>query len=227
MVPLSPPWADRRQAGEALATHLLRQVPIPEPRLGLGLPRGGVVVAAPLAAALGAPLLSWAVRKIVLPEAPEVAIGAVAAGVSGPMVIWDAPERLPAGLSRADRLALVREPWQELLRRQHLYGDPEPAALTDHWLVVVDDGIATGLTIRAALGALRDRRPRGMVLAVPVADRQVMTELRPLIERMVVLHPVVGLRAVGDHYRHFEPVEDQQVLATLAAARRHQAQAIP
>lgn len=227
MVPLSPPWADRRQAGEALARQLLREEPIPAPRLVLGLPRGGVVVAAPLATALGAPLQSWAVRKIALPQTPEVAIGAVAAGSSGPVVIWDAPERLPSGLSRADRFALVREPWQELLRRQHLYGDPEPAVLTDHWLVVVDDGIATGLTIRAALSALRDRRPRGIVLAVPVADRQVMTELRPLIERMVVLHPVVGLRAVGDHYHHFEPVDDQQVLATLAAARRRQVQAIP
>lgn len=227
MAPLLPLWSDRRAAGEALAAQLIRRPPIPEPRLVLGLPRGGVVVAAPLAAALAAPLWSWAVRKIALPEAPEVAIGAVAAGADGPLLVWESLELLPAGLDRAERVALSGEQWQELLRRQQLYGDPDRCALADHWLVVVDDGIATGLTIRAALSSLRERRPRGLVLAVPVADRRVMADLRPLTEQMLVLHPVDGLRSVGAYYDHFEPVDDQEVLATLAAARWRQAEAIP
>ncbi|MEY3735189.1 MAG: hypothetical protein RLZZ624_247, partial [Cyanobacteriota bacterium] len=117
--------------------------------------------------------------------------------------------------------------WQELQRRQRLYGDPDRGALVDHWLVVVDDGIATGLTVRAALCSLRQLGPRGLVLAVPVADRRVIADLRPLTERMLVLHPVEGLRSVGAYFDHFEPVNDQQVLATLAAARRRQAEAIP
>lgn len=227
MVPPLPLWPDRRAAGEALAAQLLKMPPIPMPRVVLGLPRGGVVVAAPLAAAMAAPLCSWAVRKIALPETPEVAIGAVAAGADGPLMVWESPQSLPADLSSAQRLALAAEQWQELQRRQRLYGDPERGALADHWLVVVDDGIATGLTVRAALHSLRELDPRGLVLAVPVADRRVMADLRPLTERMLVLHPVDGLRSVGAYYDHFEPVNDQQVLATLAAARRRQDEAIP
>lgn len=227
MAPALPLWPDRQSAGLALARHLLTMEPIPHPRIVLGLPRGGVIVAAPVSESLRSPLHSWAVRKIALPQAPEVAIGAVAAGPGGPVVIWESPERLPASLTRAARLALLAEQWQELQRRQRLYGDPAPNELADHWLVVVDDGIATGLSIRAALSSLRELRPRGLVLAVPVADRRVMEDLRPLVERMVVLHPVSTLQAVGCHYGHFEAVEDQQVLATLATARRRHAGAIP
>ncbi|MFM8525755.1 MAG: phosphoribosyltransferase [Cyanobacteriota bacterium] len=223
MVPLTPPWADRQTAGRALARQLLTLAPIPIPRLVLGLPRGGVIVAAPVALALQAPLHSWAVRKLALPEAPEVAIGAVAAGLACPVVIWESPERLPPMLRAADRAALLDQQWRELQRRQRLYGDPPPASLRDQALVVVDDGIATGLTVRAALASLRELGPRLLMLAVPVADRRVMDELRPLVDTLVVLHPVASLRAVGGPYRRFEAVEDQEVLRTLAAVgRRHQ-----
>lgn len=227
MAPVSPPWADRQMAGLALAHQLLSQAPIPSPLVVLGLPRGGVIVAAPVAEALEAPLRSWAVRKIARPQNPEVAIGAVAAGAAGPVVIWESPERLPPSLERADRIALLAAQWQELQRRQRLYGDPAPASLRDHWLVVVDDGMATGLTMRAALASLRELRPRGLVLAVPVADHQVIEALRPLVDRLVVLHPVRHLGAVGSHYRQFKAVQDQEVLAVLAAARRREPGVIP
>ena len=227
MVQANPCWADRRTAGLALARQLLSLAPIPSPRMVLGLPRGGVIVAAPVAEALQSPLHSWAVRKLALPEAPEVAIGAVAAGLAGPVVIWDSPERLPLSLRRADRVALVEQQWQELQRRQRVYGDPPAASLRDRWLVVVDDGIATGLTMRAALASLRELRPQGLVLAVPVADRQVIHDLRPLVEILVVLDPIASLRAVGNHYRQFDAVDDQELLNVLAAARRRLQGAIP
>lgn len=223
----APPWTDRRAAGLALARALLLETSIPLPRAVIGLPRGGVVVAAPVAAVLGAPLHSWAVRKLALPEAPELAIGAVAAGAGGPVVIWTSPERLPPSLSPKQRQALVQEQWQELRRRRDLYHDPEPARLVGRWLVVVDDGIATGLTMRAALASLREQRPRGLILAVPVADRQVIAELKPLVERILVLHPVDRLRAVGSHYGSFDPVEDQEVLAELASQRRRPRDLLP
>lgn len=228
MVPVTPPWADRQTAGLALARHLLTLTPpIPSPRTVLGLPRGGVIVAAPVAEALQAPLHSWSVRKLALPEAPEVAIGAVAAGSAGPVVIWESPERMPPTLRPADRVTLLDEQWRELQRRQRLYGDPPPASLSDQALVVVDDGIATGLTMRAALASLRQLRPRLLVLAVPVADRGVMDALRPLVETLVVLHPVRSLRAVGCHYLRFDAVQDQEVLSTLAAVRYRHQEAIP
>lgn len=227
MAPVMPPWADRQTAGLALAHHLLALAPIPSPCTVLGLPRGGVIVAAPVAEVLQAPLHSWAVRKLALPEAPEVAIGAVAAGSHGPVVIWESPDRLPPTLRPADRVALLDEQWRELQRRQRLYGDPSPACLRGQTLVVVDDGIATGLTMRAALASLRELRPHQLVLAVPVADRRVMDDLRPLVETLVVLHPVHSLRAVGCHYLRFEAVEDQEVLSTLAAGRRRHQEAIP
>jgi len=184
-------------------------------------------VAAPVAEALGAPLHCWAVRKLALPEHPEVAIGAVGAGAGGPVVIWDSPERLPPTLSTVQRVGLVREQWIELCRRQKLYGDPQGEALAGRWLVVVDDGIATGLTMRAALASLREQRPRGLVLAVPVADRRVIGDLSPLVERLVVLHPVSRLLAVGSHYRQFDAVEDQEVLAALAPLRRRRQDPLP
>ena len=221
------PWTDRRAAGQALAMQLLLEEPIPRPRAVIALPRGGVVVAAPVAEALGAPLYSWAVRKLALPSHPEVAIGALAAGASGPVVIWDSPERLPPSLGTAQRMELVREQWRELCRRQQLYGDPQGQALAGQWLVVVDDGIATGLTMRAALASLREQRPRGLLLAVPVADRRVIADLTPLVERLLVLRPVSRLLAVGSHYRQFNAVEDENVLAELAPLRRRRHDPLP
>ena len=215
MVPLSPPWADRRQAGEALATHLLRQVPIPEPRLVLGLPRGGVVVAAPLAAALGAPLLSWAVRKIVLPEAPEVAIGAVAAGG---VVVWrEGPQGTLAALARRRGWLATAE--RELQRRQQRFADPTPTQLEGRHLIVVDDGIATGMSVRAALESLRRTRPASLTLAVPVVDTGVAFELRRLVDRLEALATVPQLQAVGLWYERFDQLDDEAVLALLEAAR--------
>jgi putative phosphoribosyl transferase len=109
---------------------------------------------------------------------------------------------------------------QELVRRQQVFADPEPGRLQGLPLVVVDDGVATGMTLRAALISLRRCAPASLQLAVPVADRQVLASLAPLVERITVLAVVSNLEAVGIWYTHFEQLEDAEVLSLLAEARR-------
>lgn len=213
---LQPPlWRDRDQAGDALAALLTAWHGDPR-AVVIGLPRGGVVVAARVAAALGLPLASWAVRKLTHPDAPELAVGAIA---PGGILLWDEPYLRQLHLDPELRRRLVGEQDRELRRRQQLYGDPAAASLRDRPLLVVDDGIATGLTVRAALQSLRQARPARLALAVPVLDRRLVGRLRSLVDELVTLAEVDDLRAVGYWYRRFEPVADAEVLGLLAAAR--------
>lgn len=212
---LQPPlWRDRTQAGEALAARLLAWRGDPA-AVVVGLPRGGVVVAAAVAAALRLPLASWAVRKLAHPDAPELAVGAIA---PGGVLLWDEPYLRQLHLDPQLRRRLVAEQDRELRRRQRLYGDPAPTSLSGRTLLVVDDGIATGLTVRAALQSLRQIRPGRLVLAVPVLDRRLAARLRPLVDQLVALAEVDDLRAVGCWYQRFEPVQDAEVMGLLNAA---------
>lgn len=208
-----PLWRDREQAGAALAALLTAWHGDPR-AVVIGLPRGGVVVAARVAAALGLPLASWAVRKLSHPDAPELAVGAIA---PGGVLLWDEPYLRQLHLDPQLRRRLVAEQDRELQRRQHLYGDPAPASLCGRTLLVVDDGIATGLTVRAALQSLRQTRPERLVLAVPVLDRRLAARLRPLVDQLVALAEVDDLRAVGKWYERFEPVPDAEVMGLLNA----------
>ena len=210
-----PLWSDRRQAGEALAGALLTWRGDPS-AVVIGLPRGGVVVAAAVAEALQLPLASWAVRKLAHPQAPEVAVGAIA---PGGVLLWDEPYLRQLHLDPQLRRHLVAAQDRELHRRQRLYGDPPPASLRGRSLLVVDDGIATGLTVRAALQSLRQARPVRLVLAVPVLDVRLLDKLSPLVDQLVALAAVPSLQAVGVWYERFEPVEDGEVLAVLASGR--------
>jgi len=171
------------------------------------------VVAAEVAGALHLPLASWAVRKLGHPADPEVAIGAIA---PGGVVLWDLPCLRRLGLSPQQQARLVADQRRELDRRQRLFGDPGVAVLRDRPLLVVDDGVATGLTVRAALASLRQGQPRRLVLAVPVIDGAVATSLEPALDGLVALARVRGLRSVGGCYRHFDQVGDATVLALLA-----------
>lgn len=227
--PLPPLWRDRHQAGLELAQRCRDLTGQPH-TLVLGLPRGGVVVAAALARALRLPLASWAVRKLADPTAPELAIGAVA---PGGVVLWAEPERMQAALNGSPQeapnaspsalLSAPRRQWlaeqrREMVRRQGCYGDPEPDRLAGRHLVVVDDGVATGLTVRAALVSLRRLQPASLTLAVPVMDRSLQPVLAPLVERLEVLAAVEGLEAVGLWYASFPQVEDAEVLDLLQAS---------
>ena len=211
--PPSPPlWQSRRDAGLALAEQLVEWRDQPG-ALVIGLPRGGVAVAAELAGALHLPLAPWAVRKLGHPADPEVAIGAIA---PGGVVLWDQPSLRQLGLSPQQQARLVADQRRELERRQRLFGDPEPGALRERPLLVVDDGVATGLTVRAALASLRQCQPRQLVLAVPVIDETVAKLLEPAVDGLVALARVRGLRSVGAWYGQFGQLEDARVLALLA-----------
>jgi len=209
-------FADRRDAGRRLA-QALRLLVLPRPVL-LALPRGGVPLAAEIAPVLNAPLDLLLVRKIGAPWQSELAIAAVAEGaVAEPLV--DA-EMLRASGADADYLARqTREAWREIERQRALYGaariDVEGASA-----IVVDDGIATGTTARAALRSLRRRRPARLVLAVPVAAADAAAQLAAEVDDFVCLATPRPFVAVGAHYADFDQLSDDAVLALLAATRR-------
>lgn len=215
-----PYWTDRGAAGLDLALQLRPRAEAAADTVLVGLPRGGVAVAAEIAKKLDLPLTTWAVRKLALPTDPEFAIGAIA---PGNVVLWDpASSRVLTNHPDLKATILHREQ-QELHRRQQLFGDAPAELLRGRELIVVDDGIATGLTVRAALLSLARLQPRNLILAVPVAATRVLKELRPLVSEVVVLAPVADLIAVGCHYFRFEQLHDQDVLALLASCRRPQA----
>lgn len=210
-----PTWSDRAAAGQELAGRLRSWAHRRDTTL-VALPRGGVGVAVVIARALELPLTTWAVRKLALPTSPEFAIGALAPGV----VLWDpASSRGLINYPDLRRTILDRE-GHELRRRQHLFADAQPDQLRGRQLIVVDDGIATGLTMRAALLSLRQLEPQRLILAVPVAANRVLRELRALVEEAVVLAPVDDLLAVGCHYGRFEQLSDHDVLNLLASCQR-------
>ena len=212
-------WRDRSHAGRALAQQLSGWSHKPN-ALVVGLPRGGIVVAAEIARQLQLPLASWAVRKLAHPQAPELALGAIA---PGGVQIWDEATARAYRLDPPLRQRIVAEQRHELERRQRLYGDPPSAALQHRPLLVVDDGVATGLTVRAALQSLRLSEPSQLVLAVPVIDRRVADALRPQLDHLVALAEVDDLWAVGAWYQRFEPVSDTEVLRLMAACNEDRA----
>jgi predicted phosphoribosyltransferase len=153
------------------------------------------------------------VRKLAHPQAPELALGAIAPdGVQ----IWDESIARAYRLDPALRQRIMAEQQRELERRQRLYGDPPAAALSRRPLLVIDDGVATGLTVMAALQSLRLSEPSQLVLAVPVIDRRVADALRPQLDQLVALAEVDDLCAVGAWYQSFEPVSDTEVLELMA-----------
>jgi putative phosphoribosyl transferase len=211
-------WRDRRDAGQSLARRFLDCRHAGASTSLVALPRGGVPVAAAMADLLDLPLFTWAVRKLAQPWAPEVAIGAVA---PGNVALWADPPYGPGGENADGRLDdLMQAERQELARRQSLFGDPDPILLAGRHLIVVDDGIATGMTTRAALISLRRWSPASLSLGVPVLDRRLLPLLQPLVERLEVLQVADHLRSVGEWYEQFEQLDDDQVLALLQRVRR-------
>lgn len=207
---------DRKQAGLKLAEKLVRfkdRWP-----LVLALPRGGVAVGFEIARALAAPLDVALVRKLGAPDQPELAIGAIALGAR-PEMVADARLISALGVSAKELAVLEAEALMELRRRQDVYraGRP-PIALKGRTAILVDDGIATGATARAALRATRDLEPAWLVLAVPVAARDSLTMLAAEADEIVCLLRPRWFTAVGRFYRHFPQLEDHEVLAFLEQA---------
>jgi putative phosphoribosyl transferase len=214
---MSHVFTDRIEAGRALAARLAAKS-WPGPRVVLALPRGGVPVAAEVALALHAPLDLLLVRKIGAPWQPELAVAAVVDGAS-PEIVYD--ERICAltGVDRSYVERRAQEELQEIERRRRLYlGSRPPVPLTGATVFVVDDGIATGTTVRAALKALSRQHPARVVLAVPVAPADTLAVLRHEADEIVCLQQPVPFHAVGLHYRDFHQVGDDEVVQALDRA---------
>jgi putative phosphoribosyl transferase len=205
-------FRDRREAGRLLAQRLSAYAGRDDV-LVLALPRGGVPVGAEVARALGAPLDVFLVRKLGLPGQEELAMGAIASG--GARVLNDElvrtlglPEELIDSVAERERA--------ELERRERVYrGDREAPEVAGRTVILVDDGLATGSSMRAAVTALRAGEPARIVAAVPTAPRQAVDELRRLVDELVVLKTPHPFYAVGAWYEDFSEVTDEQVRSLL------------
>jgi len=206
-------FRDRSDAGHRLAKALAKYKG--RHAVVLALPRGGVPVAAEVAKALDAPLDLILVRKIGVPFQPELAMGAVVDGLA-PIVVRN-EEVLRVSETTAREFDEVCEKERaEIERRRKLYiGDRPRAEITGRVVIVVDDGIATGTTTRAALQALRKQKPKELVLAVPVAPRDTVAELRGEVDALICLETPEPFLAIGYFYRDFEQVSDEEVVAIL------------
>ena len=206
-------FEDRADAGRQLG-DALRKKALHDPVV-FALPRGGVPVAAEVARALNAPLDLVLVRKIGAPGQPELAVAAVCDGAEPTLVIDD--ETLSAcGASMAYVNREAPHHLAEIERRRRVYlKDRAPTDVEGKTVVLVDDGIATGTTVRAALESLRRRRPARLVLAVPVAPADEAARLREEVDDLVCLSTPVLFGAVGNHYRTFAQTSDEEVVEAL------------
>ncbi len=203
---------DRRHAGQVLG-DALRAYAGRDDVLVLGLPRGGVPVACEVAQALGAPLDVFVVRKLGVPGHAELAMGAIASG--GVRVL---NEQLVRQLGIEPRVidAVAEEEQRELERRERLFRAERPApSVKGRTVILVDDGLATGATMRAAIAALRKLDPARIVVAVPVGARETCEELEHHVDEVVCAHSPVLFEAVGLWYENFDQTSDAQVRETL------------
>jgi putative phosphoribosyl transferase len=210
-------FRDRAEAGRRLATCLQQYRGRPR-TVVLGLPRGGVVPAAEIAAALHLPLDVIVSRKLGAPGSPELAIGALAEGgepyldEEGVVVTGASPDYVRREVARQRT---------EIARRQERFRSGRPLALPEAATVIlVDDGVATGSTAIAAIQALRARGVGRLVLAVPVAPLETVEALSRMVDELVVLSAPLRFGAVGAFYDEFPQVSDEEVAALLAATRR-------
>jgi predicted phosphoribosyltransferase len=207
-------FRDRADAGARLAERL--EAYRGPDALVLGIPRGGVPVAAEVAARLGGELDVVVARKLGAPGQPELALGAVTAD-GGRFLNEDTVRELQP--SEAYLEAVTAREMAEARHRERRFRGGRPAPrVRGRTVILVDDGLATGATMRAALRAVRARGPARLVVAVPVGSRQACEALRAEADEVVALHQPEPFLAVGLHYQHFEPTEDTEVERLLAAA---------
>jgi len=210
------PFRDRSEAGRRLAKALAAYKA--EKPVLLALPRGGVPVATELAAVLDAPLDLILVRKIGAPMQPELAIGAVVDG-GQPIIVRNEDIIQLAGVSEDEFEAMCAAELTEIERRRGRYlGDRARVEVSGRITIVIDDGIATGATTRAALRATRVRNPQKLVLAIPVAPTAMLIEMRQEADDVVCLEAYERLGAIGWFYEDFTQVADEQVIAALACS---------
>jgi putative phosphoribosyl transferase len=210
-----PPFRDRHEAGRRLADALAHRAPLHAPVI-LALPRGGVPVAWEVARALGAPLDLMVVRKLGVPGHEELAMGAIASG--GIRVVSDEVVQALAIPPHVFADTAVMEE-DELLRRERAFRGDRPATpLAGRTVVLVDDGLATGSTMLAAVAAAKAASAARVVVAVPVAPRDTCRTLSQHADEVVCLSTPARFRAVGDWYDDFSQVDDEEVRRLLGLA---------
>jgi putative phosphoribosyl transferase len=207
------PFRSRTEAGQKLAAALAgyrNQDPVI-----LALPRGGVPVAAEVASALNAPLDLILVRKVGVPFEPELAMGAIVDGGS-PLIVRNEDVIRHAGVEEADFNAVCDAEFSEIERRRKRYiGTRDRTKVEGCTAIVIDDGIATGATMRAALRATRMRKPKRLVLGVPVAPTESLVELRRETDDVICLEEYEAFGAIGFYYADFRQVPDEEVIEIL------------
>jgi putative phosphoribosyl transferase len=209
-------FQNRNDAGLLLAKKLLRYAARNDV-LVLGIPRGGVSVAFQVAARLGAPLDVFVVRKLGVPSQPELAFGAIASG-GVRIVDTQIVEAMEVSADEIERIAAKEE--RELRRREQVYrGARALPKIEGMTVILVDDGIATGASTRAAIEALRELQPARIVLAAPVAPASTCRRLASEVDELVCLESPETFHAIGEFYGDFSQVEDEEVNTLLRLSR--------
>lgn len=207
-------FKDRRDAGRRLASALSKRIDLREPIVVLGIPRGGVVVADEVADALSAPLDVIIARKVRAPHRPELGIGAVVNGDHISVINKELVRAVGASPEYLSREIGIQG--EEIDRRLGFYRDNRPALGAAGKIgILVDDGIATGFTFRAALEGLRQRNPGRLVAAAPVAAPDSLEMIKAFADEVVCLSTPVSFLAVGYWYRNFKEVSDGEVMEIL------------
>jgi predicted phosphoribosyltransferase len=210
------PFEDRRHAGRELS-KALAPYGDRDDVIVLAIPRGGVPVAYEVATALHAPLDVLVVRKLGVPGQEELAMGAIA---SGGLVVLDGGLVRAAGIPESEIARVIDEEQKELERRESVFRDGRaPVAVDGRTVILIDDGLATGSSMQAAVLSLRRRRPARLVVAVPVASQEACAQLRALVDEAVCLETPRSFFAVGLCYRDFAQTTDEEVRALLDSAR--------
>ena len=213
-------FQDRKAAGQTLARELAPYTNRPDV-LVLGLPRGGVPVAFEVAEALNAPLDVFLVRKLGVPSQEELAMGAIA---SGGVQVLNEDVVLEFHLSEATINRVAAKEQHELERREHLYRDDRPAPeLRRRTVILVDDGLATGATMRAAVRALRQQQPDRIVIAVPISSPETCRKFKDEVDDIICAVTPCPFHSVGLWYDNFSQTTDDEVSNLLKqAANREQ-----
>jgi putative phosphoribosyl transferase len=207
-------FKNRSDAGQKLAARLAQYKG--QDVVLLALPRGGVPVAAEVAEVLNAPIDLVLVRKIGVPSQPELAMGAIVDGES-PIVVRNEEVIRHAGVNERGFLAVREREFAELERRRRLYlGGRRRIGVKDRIAIVIDDGIATGATVRAALRAIRMRQPKKLILAVPVGPTDTIEAMREEADEVHCLEIHEDFGAIGYFYKDFRQITDKEVIDILA-----------
>jgi putative phosphoribosyl transferase len=210
-------YKNRLDAGQRLARELA-EYRSQDPVI-LALPRGGVEVAAPIAEALDAPLDLVLVRKIGVPMQPELAMGAIVDGAE-PYLIPNENVLSSVDVSAGEFEKICERELKEIERRRRLYLEGRPRAeVRGRIVIIADDGIATGSTVRAAIQAVRKRSPKELILAVPVASASTLQALSSEVDKIICLQCHEPFYAIGLYYQDFHQVTDEEVVEILSTAR--------